>query len=130
MSEQRLKEFAAKAGDMREVRSQLADKGYRASILLKGPNDRIKMECAAGGKGVNAQHTWTATPFEVLFEANDCPHCRLDNHIKNDPPEEVSEAVLIKAVKEQHKILAKSAERARRKTRRFGNNFGISKYTL
>jgi hypothetical protein len=130
MSKKKLADVAFINGDMREIRSRLSHMGYRASILLKGPHDPILMECAVGGKGINAQHRWKTTPMQALSEDGGCPHCKLDHHIKSDPPEEVSEAVLAKAVKAQHKALHDGNEKARRKTRRFSNNYGVDRYTI
>ena len=130
MSNKTLADVAFINGDMREIRSRLSHMGYRASILLKGPHDRIKMECAVGGKGVSAQHTWMTTPMQALSGDGGCPYCKLDHHIKSDPPEEVSEAVLAKAVKAQHKALHDSIEKSRRKLRRRATNYGADRYTI
>lgn len=128
MSTEALKELAFLDGDMGEVRKRLLDKGFRASLMLLGPHDNIRMVCKAGGVGVNAQHHWIATPMEALRDG--CPHCKLENHIKNDPPEEVSEAVLVKAVKAQHKAISASIARSRKKQRRSGNHYGMDRYTF
>ena len=128
MSTEALQELAFLEGDMGEVRKRLQEKGFRASLMLKGPHDRINMNCNAGGVGVNAQHHWYCTPMEALRDG--CPHCKLENHVKNDPPEEVSEAVLIKAIKKQHKAISDSNKRSMKKMRRSGNNYGMDRYTF
>ena len=129
MSNDKLSELAFLAGDMDEVRKRLFAKGYRARILLKGNFDVIEMECAAGGRGINAQHVWKTSPMEALTGIG-CPHCELERHLKEDPPEQVSEAVLVKAIKAQHKALSDSDKRAKRKTSRSSNTYGLEKYAV
>ena len=121
-------EAGIERGDKAAIKLRLRELGYKASILLKGPNDRVKFECKVGGWGVNAQHTWTATPLEAIEDG--CPHCALADHIANEPPESISEAVMIKAIKEQKDALVAGIEKSRRKLRRSSNNFGVTKYTI
>ena len=128
MSNDALKELAFLEGDMGEVRKRLMERGYKASLMLLGPDNTVLMSCKQGGVGINAQHTWYATPMEALRDG--CPHCKLENHIKNDPPEEVSEAVLTKAIQKQHKAISDSNKRGMRRMRRGGSNYGLDKYWM
>ena len=125
-----LQEAALQAGDMDVIRKMLFERGYRPHILLKGANDVIKMECAAGGKGVSAQHVWKTTPLEALSDDGGCPHCKLEEYIAG-PAEEVPEAVLIAAIKKQHKAISDSDKLSRKKmTRSSGNNFGLDHFAV
>jgi len=126
-----LNELAFQKGDHTEIKKRLMAKGYRPSLLLKGPFEPIKMCCDAGGRGVNCQHTWITTPMEALTEEGGCPWCKLEDHIKNGKPEEVSEAELVAAIKKQHKALSDSINRAKRRSNRFsGNNHGVERYSI
>lgn len=127
-ADQKLAELALDQLDTREIRSRLAHLGYVARLMLKGPHDRIQFNCAAGGKGMMCSHVWWATPMEAIKDG--CPHCKLEHHIKHDPPEEVDEAVLVKAVKAQHKAIAANLKKAKARSHRGGNDYGVTKYTI
>lgn len=127
--QEKLSEVALDALDTQEIRTRLQHLGYLPRLLLKGPHDRIQFNCVQGGKGIMCTHVFWATPMEAI-NGDGCPHCKLEHHIKHDPPEEVSEAVLTKAVKAQHKSISKSIQRARARSHRGGNNYGMTKYTL
>ena len=123
-----LRELALAAGDMRAVRDKLKHMGYHASLVLMGPHDRIKFKCDEGGRGVMCSHSWYATPMEVLEDG--CPHCKLNHEVENAPIKEVPESVLLKAIKAQHKSMSAALKRAKKRSFRHGNNYGVTRYTL
>ena len=124
-----LQEAALLAGDMDVIRKRLFEMGYRPALLLKGAHDVIQWNCAAGGKGINCQHVWKATPLEAISEDGGCPHCRLEKHILNEPAEEVQEAVLIAAINKQRSAISKSLKRSRKKLlSSSGNVYGLDRY--
>ena len=129
-TEDQLAELAFLQGDHTELRKRLAKRGYKPNLQLKGPHDAIKWNCEKGGRGIMCQHTWIATPMEALTEEGGCPWCKLESHIKDDPPEEVSQEVLIKAIKKQHKALSDMINRGKRRHNWGGNNYGMDRYTI
>ena len=122
-------EAGIERGDSQAIKHRLKEMGFKPKLLLKGPHERIQFECKAGGGwGINCQHVWWATPMEAI--ADGCPHCAFEDHIANGPPETVSVADMVKAIKEQKDYLVAGVTRSRRKYHRAGNNYGVDKYTI
>lgn len=128
--EQQLRDHALANADTREIQSRLFEKGYRPTLLMKSPSDVVQWSCDVGGRGISATHVWKATPLEALSEDGGCPWCELERRVKEDPPEQVEEAVLLKAIKAQHKIHADNIKRAKKKSRRFGSSYGLDRYAV
>lgn len=125
--DERLIEAGIELGDTRAIKIALQRKGYRPSLLLKGPHDRIRFECEKGGKGIGCTHIFEATPMEAL-NGEGCPHCKLIDYIENAPPPEVTEKEMAEAIRAQHKSIAAGILRSKKKQRRSANNYGLPKY--
>lgn len=117
-----LDDIALDLGDTLAVKKKLAEMGIRPALLMKGLHHSVEWQCIHGGRGIGCTHVFEATPLEALEKG--CPHCALEHHIANDPPEQVPEAVLLRAVKKQHKAIADSNKRAQRRARRGGSVVG------
>ena len=124
--DERLIEAGVELGDWMAIRTRLQHLGYRARLGLYGPHDRIKIECAQGGRGISCTHVFEATPMEAIRDG--CPHCALDHFIKNGPPPEITEAEMASAIKAQHKRIAKAQLKGRQAMNRRSSRYGLPRH--
>jgi hypothetical protein len=57
-----------------------------------------------------------------------CPHCALEHFIKNGPPPEITEADMAKAIKAQHKRIAKANLKGRQAMNRRSGTYGLDRH--
>lgn len=125
--DERLIEAGIELGDWMALRTRLLHLGYKPRLGLYGPHDRIEFGCAQGGKGISCTHIFKATPMEAI-RGDGCPHCKLEDFMKNGEPPEITEADMLKAIKAQHKRIAASNLRGRQAMNRRSNNYGLDRH--
>lgn len=109
-----LDKAALERGDILAIKKALRARGLN-TLLVKGLDTPVRFQC----KRARWWHEFTASPREAIESG--CPHCELERHIAEDPPERITEAALVKGIKAQEKFLVKQIDTARRRSRQSGH---------